>query len=110
MTSTQPTPATHGPIGFGDPDDYARMRDVLNAADYNDKGILNTIGEDAISAQKDSYRLALRDKLSTATPQESLVLLFLVGAPLDIQAARAMCCRGWLGVCIGGIVTHLLQV
>lgn len=89
MANTELTPATRDPIGFADPDDYARMRDVLNAADYNDEKILNTLGEDAISAQKNSYRLALRDKLSGATPQESLVLLFLVGMPLDIQAARA---------------------
>lgn len=89
MTHTEPTPAIRGPIGFADPEDYTRMRDVLNAANYSDEGILKIVGKDAISAQKDSYRLALRDKLSTATPQESLTLLFLVGAPLDIQTARA---------------------
>ena len=89
MTNTSPIPATNNPIGFADPDDYARMRDVLTAANYNDESILKTVGQDAVSAQKDSYRLALHDKLKAMTPQESLILLFLVGKSMNIQAARA---------------------
>ena len=52
MTSTQPTPTTRGPIGFADPEDYARMRDVLNAADFSDEGILRLVGEDATQTKQ----------------------------------------------------------
>lgn len=89
MTNILPAASTSSSIGFADPDDYARMRDVLTAADYNDENILKTVGQDAVSAQKDSYRLALQDKLNAKTPQQTLILLFLVGESVDVQDARA---------------------
>lgn len=78
----------HCPLAFEDLDDFSRLRDVLAAAGYTDRGVAEALGiDDARSLSGQDVPLLLR-KTSGGTPLETLIRLFLIDVPADVDAAR----------------------
>src|ERR1041385_3241458 len=69
------------------PADYQRMREVLAAADYTDKGITQVLGVDTLNRLGERKFPVLLRRASGKTPLETLIQLFILGEPVDIAAA-----------------------
>src|ERR1043166_3379664 len=69
------------------PADYQRMREVLAAADYTDKGITQVLGVDTLNRLGERKFPVLLRRASGKTPLETLIRLFILGEPVDIEAA-----------------------
>lgn len=78
----------HGRLGFDSPDDFALARHLLISAGYTDTAMLEMVGLPPRTLPREggaALALAWADK---GSPLETLILLFLVGAPVDGKAAR----------------------
>lgn len=78
----------HSRLGFAQAEDFARTRDLLTSAGYTDKAMLELVDIPASSLPHDggaALALASADK---GSPLETLIHLFLVGAPVDARAVR----------------------
>ncbi len=76
------------PLWFDDPDDFARLRDLLGGVDYTDRGVADALGvDDSRSLSGSDVPLLLR-RTSGATRLETLIRLFLIGVPTDAEATR----------------------
>ena len=83
--------ASHDPpdglFVFRDPDTPRRLREVLAQADFTDRGVAQTLGGETIrSASSQDVPLLLR-RTGRATPQDTLIRLFLIGVPVEADAA-----------------------
>ena len=75
-------------FSFRDPADYQRLRDVFEAAGYNDSGILEAVGtEDARSIKASDVPLLL-NRTNRGTPLDILIRLFLIEVPCDIGVVQ----------------------
>jgi SAM-dependent methyltransferase len=75
-------------FSFQDPEDFHRLRGVLEAAGYTDAGILEALGvKDFPSIRGDDIPLLLR-RTNQGTPLDTLIRLFLIEMPCDIEALR----------------------
>ncbi|HKN47785.1 MAG TPA: hypothetical protein VJ144_07420, partial [Candidatus Polarisedimenticolia bacterium] len=77
-----------GRLGFADSDDYARARDLLTSAGYTDKAMLDLVGLAAEALPRDGGVALALGTAAEGSPLETLILLFLVGAPVEAEAAR----------------------
>jgi predicted RNA methylase len=72
------------------PADYRRIREVLAAADYTDKGITQVLGVDTLNRLGERKLPVLLRRVSGKRPLETLIRLFILGEPVDVgTAARA---------------------
>jgi methylase of polypeptide subunit release factors len=71
-----------------DPQDYQRIRDVLNTAGYTDAGVVKALGVDSLSRLRDRKLPALLRRTSGGTPLETLIRLFILDQGVDRAAAE----------------------
>jgi len=77
-----------GPFVFRDPETARRLREVLASADFTDRGVAQTLGGETVrSASSQDIPLLLR-RTDRGTPQDTLIRLFLIGTPVDADAAQ----------------------
>lgn len=76
------------PPAFSDPHDYARLRAVLDAAEYSDKGIIESLGVTDFPSMRGSDTVLLLHRTRDVTPLNTLVRLFLMEVPTDINALQ----------------------
>src|SRR5215472_5224682 len=67
--------------------DYQRVRDVLAAAGYNDKGITQVLGVDSLNRLGERKFPVMLRRASGKTALETLIRLFILGEPVDIALA-----------------------
>jgi methylase of polypeptide subunit release factors len=73
---------------FTDPDDFQRLREVLEAAGYTDKGVIEALGVKDFPSMRGSDQLLLLHRTSHAAPLDTFVRLFLMEVPVEIEALR----------------------
>ena len=77
----------HRPLWFDDPADFGRAGEVLAGAGYSDREVAEALDiDDARSLSGRDVSLLLR-KTSGATPLDTLIRLFLIGVPVDLETA-----------------------
>ena len=77
-----------GRLGFAGPDDYAVARDLLTSAGYTDKAMFDLVGLSAEALPRDGGAALALGSAERGSALETLILLFLVGAPAGLGAAR----------------------
>ncbi len=84
---------------FKDPDDYARLRELLQTAGFMDRKVLETIGVDDLSVIDGNDHPLLLERTAGDAPLHALIRLFLMEAPVgaDIlqNAIRPMPLEAW---------------
>jgi SAM-dependent methyltransferase len=70
------------------PDDYGRIRDVLDRAGYTDERIVKLMGVDSLSRLGERKLPPLLRRTSGGTPLETLVRLFILDQDVDAAAAQ----------------------
>ena len=75
-------------LGFHDPDDFRRVRDVLAAANYSEAGITEFLGCQPPSTPIAVQLPPLILQRNQGTPLETLIRLFLVGVETDVEQTR----------------------
>jgi predicted RNA methylase len=69
------------------PSDYQRIREVLAAADYSDKGITQRLGVDTLNRLGERKLPVLLRRTSGQTALETLIRLFILGESVEVAAA-----------------------
>jgi len=69
------------------PSDYQRIREVLAAAGYTDRGITQVLGVDTLNRLGERKSPVLLRRTRGGTPLETLIRLFILGEPVDVLAA-----------------------
>jgi methylase of polypeptide subunit release factors len=86
---------------FQNPDDFQRLRAVLDAAGYTDKGVMEALGVRDFPSMRGSDKLLLLHRTSHATPLDTFIRLFLMEVPVDKeplrQAIEPMSLETWAG-------------
>ena len=77
------------PFAFDDPADYARVREVFRSAGYTDEGIVGLLRSEGLTAVGAKRLPPLLRRTNGGTPLATLVRLFILGVPVDVEAARA---------------------
>jgi methylase of polypeptide subunit release factors len=72
---------------FDSNDDYKRARDLLESADYTTEGMRRALGFDKKAVPTTGDPLLLR-RTTGGTPLDTLLRLFFICVPVDIDAAR----------------------
>lgn len=89
------------PFGFDNPDDPARFRDLLRAADYSPKAIIRILGTDDLWKMRHRSRPLFLARTGALGPLETLIRLFLLRVPVEPavleEAIRPMTIESWLG-------------
>src|SRR5687768_13256464 len=88
-------------IGFADPSGHLRMGDVLAGANYSEVGLRMALGHsDLLGIQEVDVPPALR-RTRAGTPLETLIRLFFLGVPVQLDEARRalhpMTLESWIG-------------
>jgi len=78
----------HQPVSLKNANDYARVRDVLAGADFTDRGVVGLLGVESARALSGCDVAQLLRRTNQATPLDTLIRLFLIGAPVEVGAAR----------------------
>lgn len=76
------------PPTFVAPDDFQRARDVLIHANYTDTGILEVLATPGLSAPRASDVAPLLWRTRHGTALDTLIRLFLIGVPTEVEATR----------------------
>lgn len=71
------------------PEEMSTLRKVLDDAGYTDRNLIGKLGAIELPTRKAGNRPRLLRMTNGGTPQETLIRLFLFGAPVDVAAARA---------------------
>ncbi len=75
-------------FSFKDPEDYGRLRHVLEAAGYTDGGVLEELGiKDFPSITESDIPLLLR-RTDRGTLLDTLIRLFLIEVPVDVETVE----------------------
>ncbi|MBI4241703.1 MAG: methyltransferase [Candidatus Rokubacteria bacterium] len=75
-------------FGFLSAADYATARALLTAAGYAEKAIFEMVGLSADSLPRDGGALLALGEAERGSSLETLILLFLIGAPVEADRAR----------------------
>jgi hypothetical protein len=75
-------------IGFADPGDYLRARDVFTAAGYSEEGLCEALAVSDLLEIRSIDRPAGLRRTRGETPLHTLVRLFFLGSPVDTKAAH----------------------
>jgi ubiquinone/menaquinone biosynthesis C-methylase UbiE len=70
------------------PDGIRRLREVLNGVNYTSSGVLEALGVSELFPLRGSDVPLLLRRTNRGTPLDTLIRLFLIGVPVDIEAAR----------------------
>jgi len=70
------------------PDEYARMRDVLRGAGYDDKGLIDLLGPIQLPARTGRELPHIVHLTRGGRPVDTLVRLFMAGVPVEETPAR----------------------
>jgi hypothetical protein len=86
-------------IGFDDPGDHLRVRDVFAEAGYSEEGLRERLGvSDLLEIRSVDVPAALR-RTRDGAPRDTLIRLFFLGVPVEPAAARRaahpMPLEGW---------------
>ncbi len=95
----QPTD-TETSFAFKDPEDFFRLRDLLQGIGYTDKGILEALGVRDLPIIRGSDIQILLRRTHRRTPLDTLVRLFLNEVPIEVEsleeAIRPMTLETWI--------------
>jgi SAM-dependent methyltransferase len=84
---------------FEDPDDYRRVRDVLDNAGYDDQQVVRTLGVDQ-NELGHKWTSVLLHRTSGGSPLETLIRLFILDLPVALsdvgRALEPMTTRRWV--------------
>jgi methylase of polypeptide subunit release factors len=72
---------------FSNPDDYKRVRDTLSAAEYSEAGIARAVCMDKFSTPRTGDPILMR-RTQGGSALDTLIRLFLLDVPVEIDAAR----------------------
>ncbi|MGH9678655.1 MAG: DUF7059 domain-containing protein, partial [Candidatus Acidiferrales bacterium] len=86
--SLAPGRAAGGAPAAKDSRDYQRIREVLAKANYTDQGVTAALGIENLSRLREKKLPVLLRRTAGGTPLETLVRLFVLGQPADLEAAR----------------------
>lgn len=75
-------------LTFKDPDDFMRLREVFEKAGYTDKGVLDVIGIKEFPSMKGTDVPLLLRRTKDNTPLNTLIRLFLIEAPCDMETVK----------------------
>jgi SAM-dependent methyltransferase len=75
-------------LWFDDPDDFQRLRESLACANYTDAGILEALAVTEFSTPRAGDLPPLLRRTNRRTALDTLIRLFLIGVPTDLEAAR----------------------
>ena len=88
------------PVWFDDPEDVGRLRDVLARANFTDSGVVEALGVTSVRSLSERRLAVLLRRTSRGRPLDTLIRLFLMGVPVEGDAAREavapMTLGGWL--------------
>jgi hypothetical protein len=73
---------------FDDPNDFRRLRELLARANYTDDGIMEALGISDFSTPRAGDLPPLLRRTNRGTPLDTLIRLFLIGVPTDLDATR----------------------
>jgi hypothetical protein len=87
------------PFTFRDPDDFARMRNLLKTEGFMDHDVLETIGISNLPAIDGNDHPLLLERTGSGSPLHTLIRLFLMEAPVEAgilqNAIRPMTLDAW---------------
>jgi hypothetical protein len=75
-------------FSFKDPSDFDRIRSVLRAGGHTDAGVLGALGIKKFSATSGNDVHALLRRTMQSISLGTLIRLFLVEVPVDVEAVR----------------------
>ena len=75
-------------FSFADPEEYARFRKVLLDAGFTAEGVLKTLGVQGPPAIRGNDLPVLLRRTRQGTPRDILIRLFLIEAPVEIEAVQ----------------------
>jgi len=78
----------HKGIGFGDPDDFRRVRDVFATANYSESGIIDFLGCEGLSTPIAVQVPPFVLQGNKGTTLETLLRLFFLGMATEVTATR----------------------
>lgn len=70
------------------PEQYARIREVLRGAGYNEKGLIGVLGPIQLPTRAGRDLPHFLHLTREATPLNAMIRMFVVGSPVDAVAAR----------------------
>ena len=79
----QPDEKNQPSFAFSDPDDYTRMRDILETAGFMDRRVLETIGISDLPSIDGNEHPLLLERTASGSPLHTLIRLFLMDAAVD---------------------------
>jgi hypothetical protein len=86
-------------IGFDDPGDHLRARDVFAGAGYSDEGLRESLAVSELLEMRSLDVPAALRRTRGGTPRDTLIRLFFLGVPVEAAAARRavdpMPLEGW---------------
>jgi SAM-dependent methyltransferase len=105
-------------LWFADPDDFQRLRELLARSNYTDAGILEALGVTELSTPRASDLPPLLRRTNRGTALDTLIRLFLIGVPTDLDATRRaldpMALEAWIEAglleCQRGQVVALIKL
>jgi Methyltransferase small domain len=75
-------------LWFDDPGDFQRLRELLARANFTDAGIMEALSMSDFSTPRAADLPPLLRRTSRGTPLDTLIRLFLIGVPTELDAAR----------------------
>lgn len=75
-------------LGFRDPEAFVRLRGVLTAAGFTERGVASALGVDKLRSVSGQDVPILLRRTGGGTPLDTLVRLFLIGVPVDAPSCR----------------------
>lgn len=75
------------PLSFPDPEDFGRLRQVLDRADYHEQGVMDSLGVDCRSISEQDLAVLLR-RTCSASPLDTFIRLFLIGVSVSVEQTR----------------------
>jgi hypothetical protein len=88
MTKPGPHDPYPGTFSFPDPEDYEQFRQVLLHAGFTAEGVLKTLGVEGPPAIRGNDLPVLLRRTRQDRPCDILIRLFLIEAPMEIEAVR----------------------
>jgi hypothetical protein len=75
-------------VGFADPDDCRRAREAFDRAGYTDEGFRAVLGTASVLTPTPAQLPLWLCHTRAGTPAHTLIRLFFLGVPVDVEAAR----------------------
>jgi len=76
------------PLGFRDPESYARLRGILEKAGFSDRGVAEALGVNTARSLSGKDLAVLLRRTSGGTARDTFIRLFLLGVAVEAEALR----------------------